>query len=102
MSELKPCPFCGSQPSRKVEGDILSVCCENCVSVGFHNHVRHGCIADAQWNTRTPDPIADKLAEALNHMRYCAVCAESSWQDCDGGIEAEQALSEYQEMKGEE
>jgi phage FluMu protein Com len=47
-----PCPFCGSQPIRVIEQDVLSVDCPNCVSVGFYNHVRFGCMADDQWNTR--------------------------------------------------
>lgn len=47
-----PCPFCGSHPVRKVVNNILSVTCPQCVSVGFHNHVRFGCRADAEWNER--------------------------------------------------
>jgi sarcosine oxidase delta subunit len=50
--ELLKCPFCGEKPIRKVENDILSITCPNCVSVGFHNHVRFGCRADSEWNTR--------------------------------------------------
>ena len=50
--KLKPCPFCGTKPRRTVKGQILSVECPNCVSVGFHNHVRLGCLADSQWNER--------------------------------------------------
>lgn len=52
VSVKKPCPFCGTQPVRKVVGDILSVTCPQCVSVGFHNHVRFGCRADAEWDQR--------------------------------------------------
>lgn len=53
MSELLPCPFCGVLPTRRVSNDILMVECPSCASVGFHNHVRFGCQADAEWNTRT-------------------------------------------------
>jgi hypothetical protein len=53
MSELKPCPFCGSAPTRLVEKDVLSVECPRCVTVGFHNHVRFGCIAESLWNSRS-------------------------------------------------
>lgn len=51
-TEYKPCPFCGGQPVRKVERDILTVSCPNCVSVGFSNHVRFGCMSDSSWNRR--------------------------------------------------
>ena len=50
--KLKPCPFCGAEPRRTVKGQILSVECTNCVSVGFHNHIRLGCLADSKWNER--------------------------------------------------
>jgi len=51
--DLLPCPFCGSEPVREVVRDVLSIRCPQCVSVGFSNHVRLGCLADAQWNDRT-------------------------------------------------
>ena len=50
--ELKPCPFCRSAPERSVSNDILKIECKACVSVGFHNHVRFGCRAEAEWNNR--------------------------------------------------
>jgi len=52
-SDYKPCPFCGSQPVRRVEGTLLSVYCPQCVTVGFRNHTDLGCLADNEWNTRT-------------------------------------------------
>jgi hypothetical protein len=58
-SKSKPCPFCGSIPIRLVERDVLSVECPKCVSVGFHNHVRFGCLADTLWNSREHDSDED-------------------------------------------
>jgi hypothetical protein len=52
-SGLLDCPFCGSRPVRYINNDILFVQCKTCVSIGFHNHVRFGCRADGEWNTRT-------------------------------------------------
>lgn len=49
---LLDCPFCGSKPVRQVRNNILDIHCPECVSVGFHNHVRFGCRADTEWNTR--------------------------------------------------
>jgi len=50
--DLLDCPFCGGRPERGVNNNIVSVKCPRCVSVGFHNHVRFGCQADAKWNER--------------------------------------------------
>lgn len=50
--KLKPCPFCGALPIREVSGDRLYIHCPNCVSVGFCNHIKLGCLADNQWNNR--------------------------------------------------
>ncbi len=60
---LKPCPFCGENPTRRISNDILIVECQQCVSIGFHNHVQFGCRADLEWNTRhivaAPSPWTD-------------------------------------------
>ena len=50
---LLPCPFCGARPVRRINNDILFIECRECVSIGFHNHVRLGCQADQEWNRRT-------------------------------------------------
>jgi len=53
VEELLPCPFCGTKPIREISNNILRVRCPKCVSVGFHTHIRFGCLADTKWNTRT-------------------------------------------------
>jgi len=61
MPEYLPCPFCGSQPERKIKGGRLEVFCPQCVSVRFANHVRYGCIADSKWNERADIKEEKKL-----------------------------------------
>lgn len=41
--------------------------------------------------------IADELAAALEHMQWCASCAQGSWGDCDGGRDALTTLARYAE-----
>jgi hypothetical protein len=67
MEELKNCPFCGTAPQRCVDHEILHVECPNCVSVGFHNHVRLGCRADSEWNSRVDEPLIPHK-EAVFHL----------------------------------
>ena len=54
ITELKPCPFCGGEAYREVKNDILQVGCRNCL-ISFANHVRFGCHADSEWNTRATE-----------------------------------------------
>ena len=66
--KLKPCPFCGSMPKREIRNDILNITCSECVSIGFHNHVNYGTVADTEWNTRATDPLLKEMAEALEDL----------------------------------
>ena len=50
--------------------------------------------ADSQdWKQMAVDAI-----DALRHMEFCAVCAEGSWYNCDGGHKAKQTLATFDAM----
>lgn len=38
---------------------------------------------------------AERLAVSLSHMRVCSTCAEGSWESCEGGREALEALAAH-------
>ena len=62
--ELKPCPFC-QQPLKVVDGDIFhpfSWCILGGVSFPVENATT--------WNTRTPDPLLEELADALGKLLF--------------------------------
>lgn len=40
---------------------------------------------------------APELLAAVEHLRYCAQCAEGSWADCEGG---KAALEAIQKVRG--
>ena len=54
MTDLKPCPFCGSSELRTGGDDkIVGVWCAGCQAVGPNHYGRY------EWNTRAePDPAA--------------------------------------------
>ena len=63
MSELKPCPFCGSMNIRKPIGEDGWMC-KTCGSKGF-----------VDWNTR---PIEDALEARIAELK----AKLDNWQDC--------------------
>ena len=82
--ELKPCPFCGSKPVRRVVMDALHVECPACVSVGFHNHIRLGNIADIEGNTRAGDTaLIELLEEEVGKIRRSAFLDDVARQDSE-------------------
>ena len=94
--ELKPCPFCGSMPKREIRNDILNITCSECVSIGFHNHVNYGTVADTEWNTRATDPLLKEMAEALEEI---VRCLSHGLQDCRASITAKEMLQKYHERE---
>ena len=93
--ELKPCPFCGSKslPITASFGEWWVIC--------------NGCRAGTdmcssreevfyRWNTRTPDPMLEEFAGALEEI---ARCLSHGLQDCRASIIAKDMLGKYQQSK---
>ena len=66
--QLKPCPFCGKQPTYDDYGiDGKFYYCDNeiCVIAGVLFTIE-------RWNTRHSDPVADDIAYADDLAKNCA------------------------------
>lgn len=95
--ELKPCPFCGGQ----AKIDILerksykhAVRCSNCGISTKGTAYKNDFFNAAEWNTRTPDPMPEELAGALEEI---ARCLSHGLQDCRASIIAKDMLGKYQQ-----
>lgn len=71
MSDLRPCPFCGSDDLR-IDGGFVR--CNNCECDGPYHEEMDESDEDSiegiaeKWNTRAADARADKLAELLREV----------------------------------
>lgn len=73
MSELKPCPFCGSTDVAANSYIIeASVHCFDCSAVIVRKHPKYGdgglVAAITAWNTRATDALLREAAEALEEI----------------------------------
>ena len=104
MSELKPCPFCGSIPEvydsetddiREEDAHWVSVCCRKCGAEPFR-HIysdnvnedtkqayRDKCIS--KWNTRTRADLTDALAEAAEEAKQQIEYLHGKFQETGTG-----------------
>lgn len=115
MSEtLKPCPFCGGMDVRhgNKETGWRRVICRQCNAEGpsidptlhkgptsYDTGKFREKAAFSKWNRRAPDPLTERLADALRMM------APEGWLDDDtmdhmpGIKEARAALRAYEESR---
>jgi Lar family restriction alleviation protein len=83
MSELKPCPFCGSKATTRTGSDFTksnySVFCRNCfASTGvFLSDVE----AISAWNTRTSDARIAELEAEVERLRAAPKVKPLEWDD---------------------
>jgi hypothetical protein len=62
MSELKPCPFCGGEPTESIEDSWgnAAISCQECCYV---------VLGEKLWNTRATDKSTERLIDAADAVR---------------------------------
>ena len=75
MSELKPCPFCGSKEVRQVEGDEYSWCMNPSCAIYDYE------IRTNEWNMRAESAELAHLREQVKVLR----AALGSYAECCDG-----------------
>lgn len=106
--ELKPCPFCGKEASvyvfdatgpydRNIKYEYQPGCeTDGCSGEWGGSSYSSDDEARNAWNTRTPDPMLEELAGALEEI---AICLFHGLQDCRASIIAKDMLGKYQQSK---
>ena len=93
--ELKPCPFCSSTWKSCFGYDELKHK-STCYFKKGHVFFDTAGGLRTEWNTRTPDPMLEELAGALEEI---ARCLSHGLQDCRASIIAKDMLGKYQQSK---
>ena len=103
--ELKPCPFCGAEVLGPCGADYYGPfyiikhkkdCFFPTISGQHVTRIRERSGKINVWNTRTPDPMLEELAGALEEI---ARCLSHGLQDCRASIIAKDMLGKYQQSK---
>jgi len=69
--------------------DTAHVQCRNAIDAAIVQIMKEKDVEIARLTAATR-----RVVEALEHMRWCRSCGESSWDDCDGGKAANAALAD--------
>lgn len=71
MSELLPCPFCGSTPYMQTllqnDSFVYYIICTHCDSAGLRSFDKEKAIE--RWNTRRYPPEVEKAVERMKPMK---------------------------------
>ena len=101
MSELKPCPFCGSDANYRSGYDIHKVGCSN-----FKCFLRNLPVYPEQWNNRPNQWVSVEEIEEIkkqavrDHIRGMYEDAQNAIDNCDNH-QLMDALIHYHEHTGE-
>ena len=104
MTELKPCPFCGSRDVTLQFRGIVYVTCLMCMAEGPYTTVGETPTAVELWNTRV-DGQKDKMEKSENNQvtnpRYLEYCTANGFEnDPDGMLEHDKILYPSKVMTG--
>ena len=99
MSEIKPCPFCGSnevEPFKKVNHELFGFCCWNCgAESGFGGTEKR---AIEKWNQRPYDYDMPAIVKKVQRMEAALkiFANPESWND-----EGYSSYTEFPFVKGD-
>lgn len=110
-TELKPCPFCGGEPALSAGADTGLNDLAFCTVCGANIDGRLFSLTEPRahtlWNRRAPDPLTERLAEALGAIGVIGggYCFCSSNRDPNSSVhqpecrDARAALRAYEESR---